>query len=92
MISKKAMDVFTEMHPDAQPSLTTWYSVAKHARWNNLVDIRKDFPHADPVGRRTVFNISGNKYRMVTRINYRSQRVYVLAIMKHDQYSKEKWK
>jgi mRNA interferase HigB len=44
------------------------------------------------VGRRTVFNIAGNKYRLIARVNHRIQRVYILRIMKHDEYSKGEWK
>jgi mRNA interferase HigB len=48
--------------------------------------VREDFRHADAVGRRTVFNIKGNDYRLVARINYERQRVYILSIMTHAEY------
>ncbi len=69
-----------------------WLHVAKHAAWQNLAETRQDFPHADPVDRRTVFNIGGNKYRMITRINYQRQIVYILYILTHAEYDKGDWK
>ena len=47
--------------------------ITTHADWNNLAETRVDFPHADPVGSCTIFNIGGNKYRLITKINYRSK-------------------
>ena len=56
------------------------------------VDVRRAFPHADQVDRRTVFNIGGNNYRLIARISYLTQQVFVLAILTHAEYDKEKWK
>ncbi len=60
---------FLTRHDDAEPSLINWYRITKSATWKPLVDTRKSFPHADSVGRRTIFNISGNKYRLIARVN-----------------------
>ncbi len=69
-----------------------WYGVAKRARWQSLVEAREDFPHADVVGPFTVFNIGGNKYRLVTAIKYRWQVIYIRHVLTHAEYSREKWK
>lgn len=69
-----------------------WYRLTKRARWANLADVRVDFRHADLVGRYTVFNIAGNKYRLIASIKYRWQVVYVCHIFTHTEYEKEKWK
>jgi mRNA interferase HigB len=55
------------------------------------VELRRDFAYADPVGRRTVFNIHGNKYRLIARINYRAKRTFILHILTHAEYSKGGW-
>jgi len=47
---------------------------------------------ADVVGKWTVFNIKGNKYRLITEINYRVRRIYILHVLTHAQYDQEKWK
>ena len=69
-----------------------WYRIARKADWESLADVRKDFAHADVVGRRTVFNIHGNDYRLVARVNYRTKRVFVLHVLTHSEYSKGGWK
>jgi mRNA interferase HigB len=56
------------------------------------VETRRDFPHADPVGVFTVFNIGGNNFRLIAAIKYRWQVVYVRHILTHAEYAKDKWK
>ena len=69
-----------------------WYRIAKRADWNSLAEVRSDFAHADVVGRRTVFNIHGNDYRLIARVNYTTKRVFILHILTHVEYSKGGWK
>ena len=88
---------FGERHADAAEPLDRWYRIAREAEWASLGDVRIAFPHADlvkvasgkPV---TVFNVAGNKYRLVTAIHYNRQIVYTLRVMTHAEYSKGKWK
>ena len=72
--------------------LMNWYRIAKRADWDSLVEVRRDFAHADIVGRRTVFNIHGNDYRLIARVNYKTKRVFILHIITHVEYSKGGWK
>jgi mRNA interferase HigB len=88
---------WAEQHPDAAVALAAWVQNASQARWRNLTEVRKVYPHADPVNvasRRTavVFNIRGNRYRLVTAIHYNRQVVYTLRFMTHAEYSKDRWK
>ena len=92
IISRKALREFWEVYPDAEQPLEDWYRITKHAAWSNLAQTRSDFPHADPVGDCTVFNIGGNKYRLITNIRYNKQRVYIIHVLTHKDYDKEKWK
>lgn len=92
MISRPAILNFSERHPDALVPLLNWYRITKRADWNSLGDVRQDFAHADIVGRRTVFNIHGNAYRLIARVNYESKRVFILHILTHNEYSKGGWK
>ena len=69
-----------------------WYRITRRADWNSLADVRADFGHADVVGRRTVFNIHGNSYRLVARVNYESKRVFVLHVLSHAEYDKGDWR
>ncbi|HWL93716.1 MAG TPA: type II toxin-antitoxin system HigB family toxin [Phycisphaerae bacterium] len=74
-----------------------WYKVASKASWRNLPDVRRTYPHADGVRTRrgetlTVFNISGNKYRLVVRIRYDFQLVSVRHVLTHREYDSGVWK
>lgn len=74
-----------------------WYDAACAAAWRNSSEVRNVFPHADAVrvgsGRTvTIFNIGGNKYRLITSIHYNRQKVYILRVFTHRQYDREDWK
>ena len=92
IISKAAINEFSKTHKDAVESLLHWYGVTKRAAWRHLVDVRADFPHADAVDIFTVFNIGGNKYRLVSVIKYRWRIVYIRHILTHAEYDEGKWK
>ena len=92
MISRRAIKDFGANYQDAVPSLSNWFGIVRKAAWRNFAELRKDFGSADQVGRRTVFNIAGNKYRLIARVNYQTQRTFILLIMKHAEYEKGEWK
>jgi len=92
VISFKRIREFFSTHRDAESSLTAWYKTTKKANWQNLAELKQVYPSADLVDRHTVFNIGGNKYRLVTRILYASQKVFILKVMTHAEYDRDKWK
>ena len=92
IISKTAITEFTKTHRGALEPLLHWHGVTKRAVWRHLVDVRADFPHADAVDLFTVFNIGGNKYRLVSVIKYRWQVIYIRHILTHAEYDKGKCK
>ena len=92
VIKRGALVRFWQDHPDAQSSLASWYAVVRESEWKTPVELRRVYPSADLVGRRTVFNIAGNKYRLIARVNYRAQRVFVLYILTHAEYDTGAWK
>ena len=97
IISYKALKVFYTTHPDARRPLDVWYETTDMANWNSIMDVRNSSPHADAVvvasGRTvTVFNIGGNKYRLIAGIHYNRGKVHVLRIMTHKEYSLNRWK
>lgn len=92
IISKAAITEFSMTHKDALESLLHWHGITKRAAWKHLADVRADFPHADAVDTFTVFNIGGNKYRLISVIKYRWQIVYIRHILTHAEYDKGKWK
>ena len=92
IITPKRLSLFWEIHPDAEMPLRSWRSVVKKARWQTLVEVQADFPHADLVGDCVVFNIGGNNFRLVAKIKYRFRRIYIRAVMTHKEYDRGKWK
>ena len=92
VISLKRIREFFSTRRDAESSLMAWYKTAKKANWQSLAELKQVYPSADLVGRYTVFNIKGNKYRLIARIVYRSQTVFVVAVLTHEEYDLGKWK
>jgi mRNA interferase HigB len=92
IIKRGALEQFWQKHPDAKASLESWYAVARRANWKTPVELKQVYRNADLVGRRTVFNIACNKYRLIARVNYQTQRVFVLYLLMHAEYDKGAWK
>ena len=92
VISRKKLEAFWREHPDSKAPLKSWYNTCRKARWKNLDEVQKIYPHADLVGDCTAFNIGGNKYRLIVKIRYRHQRIYVIHVLTHQDYDKGKWK
>jgi mRNA interferase HigB len=88
VLTKRPIREFWEKYPDAETALLNWYKITKKADWTNLVDVRKDFPHADLAGVCTIFNIGGNKYRLITKIYYPSKKVLIRFVLTHAEYDK----
>jgi mRNA interferase HigB len=92
VISRKRLLEFARKSPDAAEPLDNWYRRTKRAKWKNLAEVRADYPHADAVGACTVFNIKGNKYRLIAKIFYKDQIVLIRFILTHREYDKEECK
>ena len=88
VISHKALVFFAAEHSDAATPLDDWYRTAKRAVWQSIVEVRNVYPHADAAGKFTVFNIAGNKYRLVAEIHYQKQTIYVRHIFTHEEYNR----
>ncbi len=86
------MRVFCDKYPDAKVPLDAWYQIAEKASWHNIFEVKQSFPHADAVGSCTVFNIGGNKYRLITKIKYNKQVIYIRVVLTHKEYDKNEWK
>ena len=79
-------------HADTSSALAMWRVAVIAARWSNLVQLKADFPSADYVPPFTVFNVKGNKYRLISLIDYTEQIVVVRSFLTHATYTKGKWK
>ena len=96
VIGRLKLQGFWEQHPKARRPLGRWLKTAESAKWRNFAQIKQTFGNADlvPVNNRrfVVFNIGGNKYRLVTTVNYQGQIVIVEIALTHAEYDKVKWK
>ena len=92
VISRKRLNEFVENHPDARPSLAHWYALVKRGNFSNFAELRAIFPSADQVGKLTVFNIGGNRVRLVAAIHYNRSKVYVRSVLTHREYDEQRWK
>jgi len=96
VISKSRLKRFWESPAGghAEQPLLAWYAHVnnKSVAWQNWSDVSASFGNADLVGNCVVFNIGGNKYRLIARILYPSQKVFILRVMTHKEYDKNKWK
>lgn len=78
--------------PHSASSLDGWYRVMKRNRFSNFSDLRRVFRSVDKVADYYVFNIGGNKLRLITNIHFKFQRVFVRAILTHKEYDENRWK
>ena len=96
VISKSRLKEFWESpgRHDAERPLAAWYHrvSSKTVDWRNWADVKRDYATAGTVGYCVVFNIGGNKYRLVTRILYPSHKVFILRVMTHVEYDDDTWK
>ncbi len=95
VISYKTLREFADVHSDSRESLKTWYKVASGAAWMTIVSVRAVYPHADVVGKCTVFNVGGNDFRLVVHIDFEAQVIYTKKVMTRAEYSRKggsQWK
>ncbi len=87
VISKKKIDEFCKTHTSAENVLVTWYKQATKAQWTNFAEVRQDYPSADWIGDdRIIFNIGGNKYRLIARISFVYKNMMIKWIGTHAEY------
>jgi len=92
IISKATLRCFWGKHKDAQEPLNKWFKITRRAQWHCSADVRKIFNSADLYKQFVIFNIAGNRYRLVVKIEYNLQIIFVKKVMTHAEYSKNKWK
>lgn len=89
IISKKMLNDFSENHPDAKLPLDTWHKTMNVQTFDNLVHLQNSFSDVEYIGDyRYIFNIKGNKYRLISLIFLESKKVYIRAILTHAEYDK----
>ena len=89
IISRKVLREFTIKHPQAEQGVDTWYKRVNRISWTTPADVKRDYGTADILpDNRIVFNINGNNFRLIVRINYHRQSVYIRFIGTHAEYDR----
>src|SRR2546425_11801616 len=86
VIAKRPLRAFWERFPDAEGPLLAWFREVEKEHWGSPADVKRKYRHASIVGDRVVFNIKGNNYRLVVRINYELEVVFVRFVGPHEEY------
>jgi mRNA interferase HigB len=89
IIARRTLKVFWKNHADAEQSLRAWFKFVSAADWNSPAAVKRDYVNASILGdNRVCFNIGGNKYRLVVKINYAYGVIYIRFIGTHAEYDK----
>ncbi len=89
IIARRTLRDFWEQHPEAEQPLKAWFAEAQAAEWDTPQAIKDRYRHASFVGdNRVIFNISGNKYRLIVHVNYGFGIVYIKFIGTHTDYDR----
>ena len=78
--------------PDVATQIEDWNEIVEAATWQNLIEVQQTYTFAEAVGNFTVFNIKGNRYRLIVSINYLRQIIYFKYFLTHAEYDKDNWK
>jgi len=92
VISKRKLQDFWIVHPRAKQPLDAWFRAAKRAEWESFQDVKKDFGQADLYDKFVIFDIGGNKYRLIAVIHYDRGKVFIRQVLTHAEYDRGKWK
>lgn len=92
LISASKVKEAAAIHPDVEDVIKNFCKKVEKSAWQNLIELQQDFQDAESVGNFTVFNIKGNKYRLILDIDYEIQVAYFKYFLTHSEYDKEQWK
>ncbi len=88
VVSHKAIRLFCEEYPGAESAMDHWYRVAKRATWTSFAEVKQSFNTAELVTPYVVFDIGGNKYRLIAEIHFSRDVLFIRWIMTHKEYMK----
>lgn len=92
IITRKTLRTFWQKHPDSKTALERWIKIIEKNNFDSFNQLKATFPSADLVGKLTVFNIGGNKYRLIAAIHFNRHKVYIRQILTHAEYDQNNWK
>ena len=87
LIGRKILEQFARRHADVRGQLDVWAAEVEEAEWQTPSEIKARYASASFVSNRVIFNLKGNKYRLDTKISFKSQLVLIMRIGTHEEYS-----
>jgi len=92
VISRKTLLLFWEQQPDSESALARWFKIVQRTDFATFEALRAAFPSADKVGDVIVFNIAGNRYRLIAAVHFNRRKVYIRSVLTHTEYDRGDWK
>jgi mRNA interferase HigB len=92
IITKRALADFWSTHEDAEGPLRAWLTICRKTNFENFSTLRRSLAGVDKVGKFTVFDIGGNKYRLITVIHFNRRKIYIRHVLTHKEYDLGHWK
>jgi mRNA interferase HigB len=89
VITQRRLSDFWTKHPEAHSPLLSWYKATRAAQWKSFADVRRTFNGADYVDPFVVFDIGGNNFRIIAKVEYRFGKVFIAHVFTHAKY--ERW-
>jgi mRNA interferase HigB len=92
VISPKVLREFGVAHPDAVGPLARWRQLVMAAKWKTFAEVKTAFGSADQYKQFVIFDVGGNKYRLIAAVHYNTGRVYIRHVLTHAEYTRGRWK
>lgn len=92
VITKKRIWEAKIKYPESASALDGWYRIVSKNTFERFADLKNTFNSIDKVGEQYVFDIGGNKLRLIANIHFNRQKIYIRDILTHKEYDKNKWK
>lgn len=92
IITRRRLREFWAEYPNAEKPLRIWHQICERSEFGGFAELRNTFNSVDKVGKFTVFDIGGNKWRLVTVVHYSTGKIYIRDVLTHAQYDQDDWK
>lgn len=92
VITRRRLREFSAKHKEAEAPLAVWYAIVSKTDFDSFAEIKRTFGSTDKVGKFRVFDIDGNKFRLIAAIHYNRKKAYIRHVLTHAEYDRGKWK
>jgi mRNA interferase HigB len=92
VITRKRLREFSVRYGDATEPLAVWYAIMSRTDFGSFAELKRVYGSVDKVGKYTVFDIGGNKFRLIAAVHYNRKKVYIRHVLTHAEYDQAKWK